>query len=64
MSDATTIKLSRKTKAALEEEQLDGETFDDTVSRLVGASNGTMWTEEEIRGMARQEAKDMIRQYS
>lgn len=62
MSD-TTIKLSEETKQALNAEQLDGETFDDTVSRLLGNAKGRAWTEEEIYEIATRAAQDEIREH-
>lgn len=63
MTDATTIKLNPDTKQALEAENLDGETFDETVARLLGATSGSTWTEKEIREIATQAAEETIRQY-
>lgn len=61
MTDTTTIKLSLETKDALEDAQIDGETFDDTVSRLLGNAKGRTWTEEEIYQIATRAAQDEIR---
>jgi len=61
MSD-TTIKLSEETKQALNAEQLDGETFDDTVSRLLGNAKGRAWTEKEIYEVALRAADDKVRE--
>jgi len=55
MADATTIKLSRDTKALLEDKQIDGETFNQTVRRLAGDTTGKAWTEQEIRDLIQQE---------
>jgi len=48
----TTIKLNNDTKASLENEQLPGESFDDTVSRLLGESPTKFTTPEEVREIA------------
>jgi len=77
-TDGTTIRLSDETKELLEREKESDETFDDTVRRMVGEASGELLREDEtrelideriseaeadIRGWARAEAKDMIRQY-
>jgi hypothetical protein len=58
MSKATTIKLDPEVKDALDRENLDGETFSETVARLLGETSGTTWTEEEIRQIAIRAVED------
>lgn len=60
---STTIKVSDELHATLKEEKKDGESFDSVLKRLLGEDYGQMWTEDEIRSMARAEAKDMIREF-
>ena len=57
----TTIGVSEEVKDMLEEKRRDQETWNGLLMRLVEEHNE--WTEEEIRSIARQESKDMIRQY-
>lgn len=59
----TTIKLSTETKEALDDENLSGETYDETVARLLGETRGSVWTEEEIRDIARSEVEAAQSQY-
>jgi predicted transcriptional regulator len=63
MTDATTIKLSSDTKAALDKENLDGETFDETVARLLGETDGKTWTDDEIREIVREEIRSQQQTY-
>lgn len=60
---STTIKISDEMHELLKDEKKDGESFDSVLKRLLGEDYGQMWTEEEIRSMARAEAKDMIREF-
>lgn len=55
MSDVTTIKLSKDTKQLLDQAQIENETYDDTVRRLLGDTKGKAWTEQEIRSLVTQE---------
>lgn len=59
----TTIPVDKDVKAILEDHKQDGESWNATLLRLAGEGNGSVWTEDEIRSMARAEAKDMIQQY-
>jgi len=61
MSEATTIKLEPEVKDALDRENLDGETFSETVARLLGETSGTVWTEEEIREIAESVVREHAR---
>ena len=59
----TTIELSEEIRDALKENRLPHESnYDDTIRRLVGdGSGGQLWTEAEIRDMARDEAESLAR---
>ena len=59
----TTIQLDTETKTLLDKCKAPSESYDAAVRRLV-EDEGLLFTEDEIRSMARAEAKDMIRQYS
>lgn len=61
MTDATTIKLSRETKSLLDDAQIDNETFDDTVRRLLGDTSGQAWTRKEIEDIAIQAVEREMR---
>lgn len=64
MTDATTIKLEVDVKAALDRENLDRETYSETVARLLGQSNGKVWTEDEIEAVVTRLIKEYDRQRS
>ena len=59
----TSIELSEEMRDALKEKRLPHESnYDDTIRRLVGDdSGGQLWTEAEIRDMARDEAESLAR---
>lgn len=60
----TTIEISEELKHKLREEREPHESsYGDTIERLLGESDVAAWSEDEIRSMARAEAKDMIREY-
>jgi len=59
----TTIGVSDRVKELLEAEKREGETYNGVILRLLDESDHTDWTEDEIRSIARQESKDMLRQY-
>lgn len=59
-TDGTTIRISRDTKALLEEQQKPGETFNETVRRLCGQSKGEYVTQAEVREIAREEAREEV----
>ena len=63
MKDKTTIELSEEMRAALKHERLPYESnYDDTIRRLLNDdSGGQLWTEAEIRDMARDEAESLAR---
>lgn len=61
MSEGTTIYLEPAVKEALDQENLDGETFSETVARLLGETKGTVWTEEEIREIAENVVREHAR---
>lgn len=63
MTETTTIQITKDTKDLLDTHKQNQETYNEVVRRLAGESPGEMWTEEELRSIARQEAKDMIREY-
>jgi len=48
---ATTIRLTDDTRDLLDEEKVGNESFDDTVRRLLGESDGQLWTEQDIKNM-------------
>lgn len=55
MTDATTIKLSQETKEALDKENRENESFDETVARVLGVS--------DFEARVREITRDEIRQY-
>lgn len=59
----TTIQISDETKERLDKRKHDNESYDTAVNRILDDDPGVLFTEDDIRGMARAEAKDMIRQY-
>jgi aldehyde:ferredoxin oxidoreductase len=59
--DGSTIKLTEETKAVLDQENKDGETFSETVARLLGETSGTVWTEDEIREIAESVVREHAR---
>lgn len=63
MKDTTTIELSEEMRDALKDERLPHESsYDDTVRRLMNdGTGGQLWTEAEIRDMARDEAESLAR---
>ena len=62
MSD-TTIQISTDLRKRLKDERLPHESnYGDTIERLLGdSSGGQLWTEQEIRDMARNEAMSLAR---
>jgi len=62
MTKATTIKLDAEVKAALDAENMEGETYSETVARLLGHSDGKAWTKAEIREIATQAFSEQLRQ--
>lgn len=59
----TTIQLDDRTKQRLDKRKHEKETYDEAVNRILDDDDaGVLHTEEDIREMARAEAKDMIRQ--
>lgn len=61
MTDATTIKLSTDTKQLLDEAQIQNETYNDTVRRLLGDTEGKAWTEQEITDLIQREIEKQRR---
>jgi len=59
-TDGTTIRLSAETKALLEEQQEPGETFNETVRRLCGASSGEYPTHEEVREIVNEQIAERV----
>ena len=59
----TTIQLPESTRDKLKDERLPHESnYGDTIERLLGDSTGgQLWTEQEIRDMARNEAMSLAR---
>jgi len=62
MTDQTTIRISKSTKAALDEHKQDGESYDDTVARLAGKTPEQIWTQEEIEQIADERARQVFEQ--
>ena len=62
MSD-TTIQIPTELRKRLKDERLSHESnYGDTIERLLGDSTGgQLWTEQEIRDMARNEAMSLAR---
>ena len=62
MSD-TTIQIPTELRKRLKDERLPHESnYGDTIERLLGDSTGgQLWTEQEIRDMARNEAMSLAR---
>ena len=60
MSD-TTIQIPTELRKRLKDERLPHESnYGDTIERLLGDSTGgQLWTEQEIRDMARNEAESL-----
>jgi len=63
MTDGTTIRLSDDTKQLLDKENKEGESRDETVRRLLGAAEGQLWTDQEIRDIVRDEMETVARQH-
>lgn len=61
MTDATTIKLSQEAKQLLDDENLETETYEDTVRRLLGDTRGKVWTKKEIEEIAVQAVEREMR---
>ena len=59
----TTIQIPESIRERLKEERLPHESnYGDTIERLLGDSTGgQLWTEQEIRDMARNEAMSLAR---
>jgi len=55
----TTVRLSSETKELLDQCKLDGETYNEALGRLL-TENGILWTEQEVREIARDEAGDIL----
>jgi hypothetical protein len=65
MTDKGTIRIPRETYEKHNERRKDlNLTWEQYFEQELGTQAGTVWTEDEIRSMARAEAKDMIRQFS
>ena len=58
----TTIQLPESTRDKLKDERLPHESnYGDTIERLLGDSTGSqLWTEQEIKDMARSVVRDEI----
>lgn len=48
----TTIAVSDRVKALIDDEKLEGETYNATLLRLLDAQEGSVWTEQEIEDIA------------
>ena len=61
MSEDTTIQIPTDLRKRLKDERLPHESnYGDTIERLLGDSTGgQLWTEQEIRDMARNEAMSL-----
>lgn len=53
----TTIQITDETKSLLDNHKQQSETYNDVVRRLAGATDAELWTEEEIRGIVREEVE-------
>ena len=62
----TTLPVSHDVREQLEQAKEPEETWNGFLLRLLESAetDGQMWTEGELRSISRQEAKDMIRQFS
>lgn len=60
--ERTTIELSTEIREWLQEERLPSESsYDDTLRRFRGDERGNLWTENEIREIAREEIQEATR---
>lgn len=57
----TTIGVSEEVKALIDDEKQPDESYNGTLKRLVGEQEGTVWTEQEIRDLARDEMEQAVR---
>jgi len=58
----TTIELDESVKQELRAARLPHEnSYNDTVKRLLGENEKTAWTEDEIRGLVRDEVRNIRR---
>lgn len=63
MAEAT-IPVRQDVKDKIDSEKSEHESYNAVLLRLLGEGDETQWSEDEIRSIARAEAKDMIRRYS
>jgi len=61
MTETTTIQLTKPTKEKLDDAQLPGETYEQTVLRLLGDTQGQAWTKQEIREIVESVLHDELR---
>ena len=59
MPDTTTIQISQENKQRLDARKTDSESYDDALTRVLDDS-GVLFTEDEIRELARDEAEDAV----
>jgi len=57
----TTIAVSDRVKGLLEDEKLEGETYNAVLLRLLDAQDGQMWTREEIKAIAKETFREEAR---
>jgi len=58
---STTIQIPTKLRKRLKDERLPHESnYGETIERLLGESGGQLWTEQEIRDMAKSVVRDEI----
>lgn len=60
--DTTTIEIPEELRDKLREERTAHESnYAQTIERLLGESNGQVWTEQELRDIVQQELRDAQR---
>jgi hypothetical protein len=60
MSDMTTIQVSAATRSRIEERKVGDESYDQALQRILGDGEQLLWSEREIRDLARSEAEAAI----
>lgn len=56
----TTIQLDDSTKERIDRRKAEAESYDTAVNRILDGGAGVLFTEDEIRRMARDEAEDVV----
>lgn len=62
MTDNTTIQISKQTKKRLEKRKHENESYDTAVNRVLDDNPGVLFTEDEIKDIARRQARGEIRE--